>query len=147
MEIKKILCPIDFSDISQSGFNYAVFMAHSHKAELTVLHVIDQLHGLGGYQVLALDLGEISQQMEKDASAKLSDLLSQVKENIKIEKAVRSGKASSQIIKMAKDIKADLIIMASHGRTGIPHVIMGSVAETVVRHAECPVLVVRDILR
>jgi universal stress protein A len=63
---------------------------------------------------------------------------------VKTEKAVRHGKASVQIIKMAREMKADLIVMGSHGRTGLSHVIIGSVAEAVIRHAHCPVLVVRD---
>lgn len=66
---------------------------------------------------------------------------------MEIKKVVRHGKASVEIIEMAREMKADLIVMGSHGRTGLSHVVIGSVAEAVVRHASCPVLVTRDIDR
>ena len=145
MKIKRILCPTDFSAIAEKAVEYAVFLASSHNAELQLLHVVDHLHGFDNYLILSMTPHEISERMEKHANEDLSEVVNQIKETVKTEKAVRHGKASVQIIKMAREMKADLIVMGSHGRTGLSHVIIGSVAEAVVRHAYCPVLVVRDI--
>lgn len=147
MEIKKILCPLDFSEIAQKALDYAVFMAFSHNAELQLLHVVDQLHGFDSFQILALTPNEIADRMEAQANKKLSNMIGQIKETLEIKKAVKHGKASVEIIEMAREMKADLIVMGSHGRTGLSHVLIGSVAEAVVRHASCPVLVIRDIDR
>jgi universal stress protein A len=147
MKIKRILCPTDFSAIAEKAVEYAVFLASSHNAELQLLHVVDHLHGFDNYLILSMTPREISERMEQHANKDLSEVVNQIKETVKTEKAVRHGKASVQIIKMAREVKADLIVMGSHGRTGVSHVIIGSVAEAVVRHAYCPVLVVRDIDR
>ena len=145
MKIKRILCPTDFSEIAEKAVEYAVFLASSHNAELQLLHVVDHLHGFDNYLILSMTPHEIAERMEKHANENLSDVTNQIKETVKTEKAVRHGKASVQIIAMAREMKADLIVMGSHGRTGLSHVIIGSVAEAVIRHAYCPVLVVRDI--
>ena len=145
MKIKRILCPTDFSATAEKALEYAVFLASSHNAELQLLHVVDHLHGFDNYLILSMTPHEIAERMEKHANENLSDVTNQIKETVKTEKAVRHGKTSVQIIEMAREMKADLIVMGSHGRTGLSHVIIGSVAEAVVRHACCPVLVVRDI--
>ena len=145
MKIKRILCPTDFSAIAEKAVEYAVFLASSHNAALQLLHVVDHLHGFDNYLILSMTPHEVAERMEKHANEDLSEVVNQIKETVKTEKAVRHGKASVQIIKMAREMKADLIVMGSHGRTGLSHVIIGSVAEAVVRQAYCPVLVVRDI--
>ena len=145
MKIKRILCPTDFSAIAEKAVEYAVFLASSHNAELQLLHVVDHLHGFDNYLILSMTPREISERMEKHANENLSDVTNHIKETVKIAQAVRHGKTSVQIIEMAREMKADLIVIGSHGRTGLSHVIIGSVAEAVVRHAYCPVLVVRDI--
>jgi universal stress protein A len=145
MKIKRILCPTDFSAIAEKAVEYAVFLASSHNAELQLLHVVDHLHGFDNYLILSMTPDEVSERMEKHANKTLSEVVNQIKETMKIEKAVRHGKTSVQIVEMAKEMKADLIVIGTHGRTGLSHVIIGSVAEAVIRHAYCPVLVVRDI--
>ncbi|MBE9502708.1 MAG: universal stress protein [Proteobacteria bacterium] len=145
MEIKKILCPTDFSEAAKKAFEYAVFLASSQHAELVLLHVVDQLHGFDNYEILSLTPQEISERMETHAYENMSDILDQIKGSIAIETAVEHGKSSVQIIEKAREVKADIIVMGSHGRTGLSHVLIGSVAETVVRHASCPVLVVKNV--
>jgi universal stress protein A len=144
MEIKKILCPIDFSEISANALEYAVFLASHHHAELLIFHVVEQLHEFEHYQILVLTPQELSEEMEKQAHEKLTKLTEQIKKTIKVESVVRQGKPFVEIIKEAKEKDMDLIVMASHGRTGVSHMLMGSVAEKVVRKANCPVLIVRD---
>ncbi len=143
MDIKKILCPTDFSETSEKAFEYAIFLATAHKAELVLLHVVDHLQGFDHYEILALTPMEIAQKMEKRANDNLDDLVNRAKDAVAVEKAVRNGKTSVEICEAAREAQADVIVIGSHGRTGLSHVLIGSVAETVVRHADCPVLVVR----
>lgn len=144
MEIKKILCPVDFSEISAKALEYTVFLVVAHQAEIVLLHVIDGPQGLNQHQILLITPQEIAQNLENSAWDELSDLADGIGEKVKIEKVVRHGKAFVEIIREAREKDVDLIVMGSHGRTGIPHMLIGSVAEKVVRKASCPVLVVRD---
>ncbi len=144
MQIKTILCPIDFSEISAKALEYAVFLASYHHAELLILHVVEQLHEFEHYQILVLTPQELAEKMEKQAYEELNRLTEQIKKTVKVETVVRQGKPFVEIIKEAKEKDMDLIVMASHGRTGVSHMLMGSVAEKVVRKASCPVLIVRN---
>jgi universal stress protein A len=144
MEIKTILCPVDFSEISDSALEYAVFLASHHHAKLLLLHVVEYLQELEQYQVLVFTPIELSEKMVNRAQEDLNKLSQQIQKTIKVETVIRQGKAFVEIIKQAKEKDMDLIVMASHGRTGISHMLMGSVAEKVVRKANCPVLIVRD---
>lgn len=144
MQIKTILCPIDFSKISANAMEYAVFLASHHHAELLLLHVVEYLQEFEYYQILVFTPQELAEKIEKQAHEELNKLTEQIKKTVKVETVVRQGKAFMEIIKAAKEKDMDLIVMASHGRTGISHLLMGSVAEKVVRQAHCPVLIVRD---
>ena len=144
MQIRTILCPIDFSEISAKALEYAVFLASYHHAELLILHVVEQLHEFEHYQILVLTPQELAEKMEKQAYEELNRLTEQIKKTVKVETVVRQGKPFVEIIKEAKEKDMDLIVMASHGRTGVSHMLMGSVAEKVVRKASCPVLIVRN---
>ncbi len=143
MDIKKILCPTDFSETSEKALEYAIFLATAHSAELVLLHVVDHLQGFDHYEILALTPMEIAQKMEKRANENLDDLVNRAQGTVAVHKAVRNGKTSVEICEAAREEQADVIVIGSHGRTGLSHVLIGSVAETVVRHADCPVLVVR----
>ena len=144
MQIKTILCPVDFSEISTNAMKYAVFLASHHHAELLLLHVIEHLQEFEHYQVLVFTPQELADEMEKQAYEELNKLTEQIQKTIKVEAVVRQGKAFVEIIKVAKEKDMDMIVMGSQGRTGISHMLMGSVAEKVVRKASCPVLIVRD---
>jgi universal stress protein A len=144
MQIKTILCPIDFSEVSANAMEYAVFLASHHHAELLLLHVVEYLQEFEHYQILVFTPQELAKEMEKQAYEQLKKLTEQIKKNIKVKTIVRQGKAFMEIIREAKEKDMDLIVMGSHGRTGISHMLMGSVAEKVVRKAGCPVLIVRD---
>ncbi len=143
MEIKKIVCPTDFSETSGKAVEYALFLAKAHQAELILLHVVDHLQGFDHYEILALTPMEIAKKMDKRATESLDELVNRIKGSVAVDKAVQHGKTSVEICEAAKAAQADLIVIGSHGRTGLTHVLIGSVAETVVRHADCPVLVVR----
>lgn len=144
MKISKILCPTDFSRPAGKAFEYAVFMAKSHQADLTLLHVVDQLHGLEQYEILAITPAEIAEKMGQQAHEDLQALVERVEDSVTTTEIVRQGKTWVEICDAAKEETADLIVIGSQGRTGLSHALIGSVAESVVRHATCPVLVVRE---
>ncbi|MEA1946769.1 MAG: universal stress protein [Thermodesulfobacteriota bacterium] len=143
MEIKKILCPVDFSEISANALEYAVFLASHHHTDLLLLHVVEHLHEFDHYQILVFTPQELTEKMEKQAYEELCKLTEPIKKTIKVETVIRQGKAFVEIIREAKEKDMDMIVMGSHGRTGISHMLIGSVAEKVVRKAHCPVLIVR----
>ena len=140
--IKTLLCPVDFSQMSRAVLDYAVFMAQSHQAQLKLIHVVDQLHGFDSYKILHMTAIEITHEMERQARTQLKELV--VTLPIPATFDIRFGRAADEIVIQAKDDEVELIVMGSHGRSGISHLLVGSVAESVVRHAPCPVLVVRQ---
>ena len=144
MKINKILFPTDFSDAAGQAFESAVFLAESHGAELSLLHVVDQLHGLTHYEVLALTPMDIVEKLVKHAHENMQALIDQVKQKVSATETVLEGKTWAVICDAAKEERADIIVMASQGRTGLSHALIGSVAEKVARHATCPVLIVRQ---
>jgi len=143
MKIEKILFPTDFSEAADQAFESAVFLAEAHNAELMLLHVVDQLHGFTHYEILALTPMEIVEKLVKHAHENMQALIDRVKDRVTATETVREGTTWKVICDTAKEENADLIAMASQGRTGLSHALIGSVAEKVARHASCPVLVVR----
>ena len=144
MKLNKILFPTDFSEAAEKAFQYALFLADYHKAELTLLHVVDQLHGYTYYETLALTPMEVVESMVKHAHGKLQELVKRAEDTVTANEIVREGKSWDAICNTATEENADIIVIGSHGRTGLSHALIGSVAESVVRHASCPVLVVRN---
>ncbi|MCJ8233928.1 universal stress protein [Aeromonas veronii] len=140
--IKTLLCPVDFSQMSRAVLDYAVFMAQSHEAQLKLIHVVDQLHGFDSYKILHMTAIEITHEMERQARTQLKELVATLP--IPATFDIRFGRAADEIVIQAKEDEVELIVMGSHGRSGISHLLVGSVAESVVRHAPCPVLVVRQ---
>lgn len=140
--IKTLLCPVDFSQMSRAVLNYAVFMAQSHQAQLKLIHVVDQLHGFDSYKILHMTAIEITHEMEHQARTQLKELVATLP--IPATFDIRFGRAADEIVIQAKEDEVEMIVMGSHGRSGISHLLVGSVAESVVRHAPCPVLVVRQ---
>ncbi|MCB1863449.1 MAG: universal stress protein [Gammaproteobacteria bacterium] len=144
MKIEKILVPTDFSEAAEKAFDYALFLAETHTAEVTILHVVDQLQGMAQYEILALTPAEIAERLKKSAQQSLQAMVERAKQRVSATQTVREGKTWDVICQAAADEHADMIVMASQGRTGLAHALIGSVAESVVRHANCPVLVVRE---
>jgi nucleotide-binding universal stress UspA family protein len=139
---QRILVPIDFSDPSRAALRYADSLARQFGGKLILLYALEPVatHDFD-YHPLVIEPAE--------ATAKAERFLRQLCEREKVDASsvaqivVRNGVAHAEITKAVKDLNADLIVIATHGRTGLKHVLLGSTAERVVRHAECPVLVVR----
>ena len=144
MKIEKILFPTDFSDEAERAFESAVYLAESHKAELMLLHVVEQLHGLTHDEVLALTSMDVAEKRAERAREHLQALIDRVKDKVSVTETVREGSTWTTICDTADAENSDMIVMASQGRTGLSHALIGSIAEKVVRHANCPVLVVRN---
>ncbi len=142
MKIDKILCPVDFSEPSEQALKYATFLAWSHHSRLCLLHVIEHSHAFDQH-MMSYTPPEIQVRLEDEVESQLSSLVLRVEECTSVETDVREGKAFVEIVKKAQDDNIDLIVMGSHGRTGLEHILIGSVAEKVTGKVTCPVLVVK----
>jgi universal stress protein A len=140
--IKTILVPVDFSQPSKEAVNYASALAKDYGAALHVVFVYEPMmivDGLESYAVV-----RSTEQIVKVVKAQLATFVrEEVDELIPARSEVRIGKPYREIVAAAKEGQADLIVIATHGYTGMKHAFLGSTAERVVRHASCPVLVVR----
>ena len=143
IKIKKILVPIDFSAISKDALPWAVFLAAQFKAELVLLHVEEKfpMDHLLGRELLSHTMVPLIKQAGADLERLAGALRKTNEQNISV--VVRDGKPFQEICHAAETLGADLIVLTTHGHTGLKHVWLGSTAERVVRHAQCPVLVVR----
>jgi universal stress protein A len=137
-EFKRILVPVDFSDQSLGALQTARMLAGDDASRLCVLHVPEPLH---------VDWHADTTAIQKEAHKVARDVLAKFVRAEFGDAGPKSlfipGKAVDVIVKQATTMKADLIVLGTQGRTGLPRALIGSVAERVVRHAPCPVLVVR----
>jgi nucleotide-binding universal stress UspA family protein len=144
LKIGTILVPIDFSDCSKKALQYAVAFADQFQANLVLVHVVPVNYFIGT-EIGAIDFPLMCADLKKGAETHLAALAkNEVVSKAAVKTLVREGQPVQEIVAAAKSSGADLIILSTHGRTGLNHVFMGSVAENVVRHAPCPVLIVRE---
>jgi nucleotide-binding universal stress UspA family protein len=146
-KVKRILAPTDFSELSKRGIRYALEMARDSSAEVIVYHVIDlgderpegRPH-FGPYHDMLEDNRRVLEKFLSDGFADCIDL-------VEVRQIVEFGRSFKNIVEMADQQNVDIIVMATHGRTGLDHVILGSVAEKVVARSSRPVLVIPAIER
>ena len=146
MAIKRILVPIDFSKDSLDALTYATEFAAPFGAELALLHVVEPIYYATPTDMYTANVNTATliEEQRRAAEQQLARIVAGLeKKGRRVRAAVKTGAASKVIGDSAKKDRADLIIMATHGRTGLAHMFMGSVAEKVVRSAACPVLTVR----
>lgn len=144
IQLKKILLPTDFSDHSAAATKYACELATKFDAELHVLHALEVQPDATPTFVLGLALPNYVKESKAAAEEAMTIVIdSQWSADRTVVHAIVEGSPKVEIIQYARKHDIDLIVLATHGRTGLSHVIMGSVAEAVVRTAECPVLTVR----
>lgn len=136
MDIKRILCPIDFSDFNHAANEYASILAKSTGARLIYLHAVLPEVPYGSYAYIDMEVEE------KKALMRLQEILPTI-EGVEASYVVQFGLPSEQIVAYTREHPIDLIVMGTHGRTGLRRVLMGSVAEAVVRNARCPVLAIK----
>jgi nucleotide-binding universal stress UspA family protein len=141
--LKRILVPIDFSDCSKKALQYALPLAKQHQAAITLLYVVPLSYAVGEYG--GTDYVSLEAETRASADKALAALaVDEIRGEVPADAVVRSGSTAFEIIEAAKRLPADIIVVSTHGRTGLKHVFLGSVAEDIVRHAPCPVLVVRE---
>jgi len=141
---EKILTAIDFSESSDFAFEYALTLARQFQSELTVMHVINEPVDLRGFYVPHISFEQLEKEIEEGAE-KMMEKFCQTKmgDFTSYTTAVVAGIPYEEILRKAEETGASLIVLGTHGRTGIDHLIFGSTAERVVRSATCPVLTIR----
>jgi nucleotide-binding universal stress UspA family protein len=143
-EIKTILFATDFSDSSEPAAEYAVFLTKLTGAHLHVLHVINELNEHQRVMVPREAFQLLEKEIEVQTVKELDRFCREQASEIPTTTHAVVGTAFQKILSMSDQIHADLIVMGTHGRTGVEHVIVGSTAERVVRRSKIPVLTVRD---
>ncbi len=146
MEIRSILFPTDFSECANFALSYATSFARQANASIICVHVIEPVVPTVGYTGMAepLPIADISDQLADSAERELPKI-AECDEcaGLQVEEVIAHGDAASEIVRVAGERGVDLIVISSHGRTGLGRMLFGSTAESVVRHAPCPVLVVK----
>jgi nucleotide-binding universal stress UspA family protein len=143
-QFEKILVAVDFSDNSSYAFDYALSLAKQFNSELLLLHVINEPVDLRGFYVPHISF----EQLEKEIAAGAAIMMEQfcqekMQDYSNYKTAIVTGTPFDEIIRKANEFEASLVVIGTHGRTGLDHIIFGSTAERVVRGAACPVLTIR----
>ena len=149
LQLRKILLPTDFSGCANYALPYAATIARATGATIICVHVVEPIVPAVGYSGLAepMPMTDISEQLEDSAERELPQLADCDEFNgLEVEEVIVHGDAAAEIVRVAGEHQVDLIVVSSHGRTGLGRIIFGSTAEAVVRHASCPVLVVKPPL-
>lgn len=138
-QVRSILVPVDFSESSLAALRHALALARQNKAQLTLLHVLEPFHAN-----MLIDTTQTQRDARVAAHERLTGLADGTKKVWpRTGRELRTGHPVTTITALAKRTNADIIVMGTHGHTGLKHAMLGSVAERVVRHAPCSVLVVR----
>lgn len=143
--IKTILVPTDFSDASAAALNFARALAEAFGSALHLLHVVqDPYVQPWAAEAFGVSLAGVLERWEQDALAQLEKLVPEAERQAHaVRCATRVGHPFVEILNYAAEQRADLIVMGTHGRGAVAHMLLGSVTEKVVRKAPCPVLTVR----
>jgi len=143
MKIEKILFPTDFKG-SDNALLYAIDLTKQYNATLFIIHIIYDVIQTTGWDVPHLPLEQLDKDLTASSEQKLDEFAEEtVRDLDKVEKRTITGVPYQEIVQFAEDEKIDLIVIGTHGRTGLDRVFFGSTAERVVRMAPCPVLSVR----
>jgi universal stress protein A len=146
LQLRRILLPTDFSGCANYALPYAAAIAKAANATVICLNVVEPIVPAVGYTGMAeaMPIAEMSDQMEDSAERDLPDVMNcEALRGLSVEEVIGHGDAAAEIVRIAAEHEIDLIVISSHGRTGLGRIFFGSTAEAVVRHARCPVLVVK----
>lgn len=141
VDVKELLVPIDFSECSKHALRYAISFARQTNARITLISVVNDSR-------TSFEYGEPEyvanmEQRKRSYSDELAKLVRTQLRGFQVETIVRTGRPDEEIVRAARELDIDLIVISTHGDMGLPHATIGSTAERVVRYASCPVLVVR----
>ena len=140
----KILTAIDFSENSDYAYDYALSLAKKFDSQLIILHVINEPVDLRGFYVPHISFEQLEKEIEEGAEKMMAKFCgSKMGDFTNFTTSIVTGIPYEEIIRSAEEASASLIVLGTHGRTGLDHLIFGSTAERVVRGASCPVLTIR----
>lgn len=145
LAIKTILVPTDFSEASESAVKYGKALAEAFGSSLHLVHVMEDLlaHAWAA-EVYVASMPSLRDEIEKEATERIGAMLTdQERQQLRVTTAIIAGNPFLEIIRYARAHEVDLIVLGTHGRGPVAHMLLGSVAEKVVRKAPCPVLTVR----
>ncbi|MGE4544904.1 MAG: universal stress protein [Pedobacter sp.] len=143
-EFKTILFATDFSENSEYAFDYALAMARKYQSLLAIVHIINEPVDLRGFYVPHISFESLEEEIEEGARKMMEKFCRMhVSDYENYQTFIVPGIPYDEIIKKAEDLKADLIIMGTQGRSGLDHVLFGSTAEKVVRKSPVPVMTIR----
>lgn len=138
LHLRSILVPVDFTTTTEKALSYAASFAKQFGATVTLLHVKEPTYMPASESGVLVEL-----ETRSDAQARLADLEARLDPQVSCRTIIKDGHAEAEILKVAEELECDLIILSTHGRTGVERLLLGSTAEKVVRRAGCPILVVR----
>jgi len=142
-----LLVPVDFSEMGTKVLPYAQKLASQFQSSVMLLHVFEPTYPypVDGLAHFPGDLYDPRTELQSRLSEKMEQFVEEWKSvtNLPVKSEIRFGRAYDEICNAAREIQADLIVIPTHGYTGLKHMLIGSTAEKVVRHAPCPVLVIR----
>jgi len=144
IRMQSILVPLDLSDYAGHALPYAAEFARTFDAGLHLLHVVDTQWVAASGGIAFPEYGDnLLQRFEQEASKKLAQIAADLGDGVAVTTAVRIGPPHVQVVQYARETGLDLIVVATHGRSGLKHALIGSVAEKIVQMAPCPVLTVK----
>jgi len=143
INLKRILVPTDFSESARHALLYGTSFAREYEGELLLLHVVENLTVGYASDLFPVPMAEVFDEISGYAKAELAKLGAEVKEKgIAVRELVVQGKPSAEIVRVAREETADMIVLGTHGKGMLDKALFGSTAERVIRRAPCPVLTV-----
>lgn len=146
IRLQTILVPVDFSEHTRKALHYAQAFAAQFGAKIVLVHVVEPTVVPDNFGIVPPAYDEMNGVLMQTAQQRLGQLALETAGNKLIARPiVATGRAPWEIVRIARETEADLIIVTTHGYTGLKHVLLGSTAELIIRHAPCPVLTVRQV--
>lgn len=148
LKINKVLVPIDFSDYSKSALKYSITFAKQFNAELILIYVVEPVIYPPDFSMGQIAIPSVNTEWDERAREELNKLAkNEIPADLKSKTIIKTGKPFVEIIDTASEEDVDIIIIATHGHSGVEHILFGSTAEKVVRKAPCPVLTLREPIK
>jgi len=144
IKLKKVLVPTDFSESARHALTYGISFAREYEAELTLLHVVENLTVGYASDLFPVPMAEVFQEISGYARTELAKLGEEARaKDVTVAEVVVQGKPSAEIMRFAREAEVDMIVLGTHGKGMLDQALFGSTTERVVRRAPCPVLTVR----
>lgn len=148
LNIKRVLVPIDFSDYSKEALSYSLRFIKCFNANITLIYVIEPVIYPPDFSATQISIPPTDFEITKNAEESLKQFINkEIPADVKVKYIIKSGKPFVEIVETASEENIDLIIISSHGHSGVEKILFGSTAEKVVRKAPCPVLTLRTPLK